>query len=80
MAPEKDTVEEIESENFWYDDDDDDDEMDSDDFEDDWWKFVFFKTVHCFLKLTLLGKSTNLLVFWIWLKIAGRSEASRQKI
>jgi len=35
MAPEKDTVEEIESENFWYDDDDDDDEMDSDDFEDD---------------------------------------------
>merc|ERR1719223_1998997 len=34
MAPEKDTVEEIESENFWYDDDDDD-EMDSDDFEDD---------------------------------------------
>ena len=40
MAPEKDTVEEIESENFWYDDDDDD-EMDSDDFEDDWSNFVF---------------------------------------
>lgn len=48
MAPEKDTVEEIESENFWYDDDDDDDEMDSDDFEDDWWKFVFFKLYTAF--------------------------------
>ncbi|CBY13022.1 unnamed protein product [Oikopleura dioica] len=34
-APERDTVEEIESENFWYDDDDDDDDMDSEDFEDD---------------------------------------------
>ena len=41
-APEKDTVEEIESENFWYDDDDDDDDMDSEDYEDDW-RIYFYK-------------------------------------